>query len=85
MQHRLARTVSVGQSTSNCGHTPRERRIASISLSTLRPSTYAEPAVLRSSPVSMLMVVVLPAPLCPSRLVICIGVCSRHARALLSE
>lgn len=64
-------TVRVGQSMSNCGHTPRLWRMLFISVETSIPSTNAMPPLLLIIPVSMEMVVVLPAPLWPSKHVIC--------------
>lgn len=60
-------TVSVGQSMSNCGHTPRLRRTSRISVAMSRPSMVAVPDVGGIMPVSMPIVVVLPAPLWPKR------------------
>mmetsp|Transcript_37688 Transcript_37688/g.63426 ORF Transcript_37688/g.63426 Transcript_37688/m.63426 type:complete len:286 (+) Transcript_37688:679-1536(+) len=60
-------TVSSGHRMSNCGHTPRLLRMASISVRMSIPSISARPSSGASPPVSMEMVVVLPAPLCPKR------------------
>lgn len=45
--------------------------MAAISVTTSRPCTVASPAEGGKSPMSMFMVVDLPAPLCPSSAVIC--------------
>lgn len=63
-------TVSLSKSTLCCGQSPRLSRIASISVSILLPSTWAEPEVGGKRPVKMDIVVVFPAPLWPSNAVI---------------
>mmetsp|Transcript_27002 Transcript_27002/g.89627 ORF Transcript_27002/g.89627 Transcript_27002/m.89627 type:complete len:238 (-) Transcript_27002:1832-2545(-) len=63
---KCSRTVSSSQSTSCCGQTPMRRRISASSVRRERPATVASPDVGATMPVSMLTVVVLPAPLCPS-------------------
>jgi hypothetical protein len=61
--------VSSPQSTSNCGQTPITARTRSSPPAEAMPSPYtsASPPVGGSTPVRQLMVVVLPAPLGPSR------------------
>mmetsp|Transcript_45801 Transcript_45801/g.71700 ORF Transcript_45801/g.71700 Transcript_45801/m.71700 type:complete len:200 (-) Transcript_45801:1346-1945(-) len=68
---RCSRTVSAGYSTSCCGHTPSVRRMNFICVNTSRPWMKAAPPVGASRPVSIEIVVVLPAPLWPSSAVIC--------------
>ena len=62
--------TSIGLTTSCCGHTPRFLRISTMSSAMLRPSTRAVPREGGISPVSMAIVVVLPAPLWPRSAVI---------------
>ena len=64
---RCSATVRSSQRTSCCGHTPMLVRMAAMSEAMLAPLTKASPADGGTSPVSMEMVVVLPAPLWPSR------------------
>mmetsp|Transcript_6408 Transcript_6408/g.22559 ORF Transcript_6408/g.22559 Transcript_6408/m.22559 type:complete len:210 (+) Transcript_6408:1985-2614(+) len=68
---RCSRTVSASKRTSCCGHTPTCSLASDNDSATLTPSTSASPPVGGSSPVSMPMVVLLPAPLCPSIAVTC--------------
>ena len=70
---RCSRTVIIGQSTSNCGQIPSDARIAGMSVLMDLPLMRASPPVASSMPVSMEMVVVLPAPLCPSNAETCPG------------
>jgi len=55
-----------GHSTSNWGQIPRLALIVDMSVLMLRPLISASPPVASSIPVNMEIVVVLPAPLCPS-------------------
>ena len=64
-RRRCSRTVSIGHSTSNCGQMPKDSRMCSISVRMDLPFTMASPPVALRVPVSMLIVVVLPAPLWP--------------------
>mmetsp|Transcript_3984 Transcript_3984/g.14819 ORF Transcript_3984/g.14819 Transcript_3984/m.14819 type:complete len:236 (+) Transcript_3984:3323-4030(+) len=66
-----SRHVSSSYSTSNCGHTPSDLRSSARSCTTCMPPTQASPLVGSSEPVSCEMVVVLPAPLWPTRPKIC--------------
>mmetsp|Transcript_20686 Transcript_20686/g.73051 ORF Transcript_20686/g.73051 Transcript_20686/m.73051 type:complete len:589 (+) Transcript_20686:2875-4641(+) len=68
-----SRAVSESQMTSCCGHTPSSLRMPLTSWPSDLPNTSASPSVLRSRPVSMLSVVVLPAPLCPRIVNICLS------------
>ena len=70
---RCSRTVIIGHRTSNCGHIPSDARIAGMSVLMLRLLMNASPPVASSMPVSMEMVVVFPAPLCPSNAETCPG------------
>eukprot|EP00732_Lithocolla_globosa_P002376 Lithocolla_globosa_v1_NODE_1541_length_2496_cov_46.810324.p3 type:complete len:186 gc:universal NODE_1541_length_2496_cov_46.810324:1888-1331(-) len=54
-----------------CGHTPRKLRMTSMSAWMSSPNMSALPRLAFSMPVSMLMVVVFPAPLCPNKERIC--------------
>jgi len=56
-----------GHSPPNCGQKPVSRKTASSAVRIERPQSVASPEVGRTSPVSMLIEVVLPAPLGPSR------------------
>mmetsp|Transcript_9592 Transcript_9592/g.24337 ORF Transcript_9592/g.24337 Transcript_9592/m.24337 type:complete len:207 (-) Transcript_9592:1561-2181(-) len=95
--HRWSRTLMVGHKMSNWGHRPRLRRISAMSLSMERPLTVALPLLAWSMPVRTEIVVVFPAPLCPSRAVIwpfcmsrlrsftaCLMVPSEHLNVLLN-
>lgn len=62
----MQRTVMSGHSTSNCGHTPRLRRMAGMASRMDAALMSASPAVGGSMPVRIEMAVVLPAPLCPA-------------------
>ena len=64
---RCSFTVSVGHRTSNCGQIPSDARIVGMSVLIDRPFIFASPPLALSMPVRMLIVVVFPAPLCPSR------------------
>mmetsp|Transcript_11049 Transcript_11049/g.16441 ORF Transcript_11049/g.16441 Transcript_11049/m.16441 type:complete len:251 (-) Transcript_11049:1514-2266(-) len=68
---RCSSTVSSLKSTSCWGHTPNFLRISLMSDLKLRLLTVMSPAVGLSSPVSIEIVVVLPAPLWPSKAKIC--------------
>mmetsp|Transcript_34797 Transcript_34797/g.63335 ORF Transcript_34797/g.63335 Transcript_34797/m.63335 type:complete len:200 (-) Transcript_34797:129-728(-) len=68
---RCSRTVRSGYRMSCCGHTPSVRRMNFICVNTSRPWMKAAPPVGASRPVSIEIVVVLPAPLWPSSAVIC--------------
>ena len=70
---RCSRTVIIGHRTSNCGHMPKLARIAGMSVLMLRLLMNASPPVASSMPVSMEIVVVFPAPLCPSNAETCPG------------
>ena len=63
---RMQRTVMSGHSTSNCGQTPRLRRMAGMASRMDAPLMRASPAVSGIMPVKIEMAVVLPAPLCPA-------------------
>mmetsp|Transcript_10368 Transcript_10368/g.16424 ORF Transcript_10368/g.16424 Transcript_10368/m.16424 type:complete len:308 (-) Transcript_10368:2226-3149(-) len=65
---RCSRAVRLAHSVSNCGHTPITRRTALMptGCATVRPITSALPREGGTNPVSILTVVVLPAPLGPS-------------------
>mmetsp|Transcript_17546 Transcript_17546/g.34250 ORF Transcript_17546/g.34250 Transcript_17546/m.34250 type:complete len:193 (+) Transcript_17546:3690-4268(+) len=76
-RRRCSGTVSSANKTSCCGQMPRKDRIAGMSVLTSRPQIFAAPAEIGSMPVSMLMVVVLPAPLWPSRTNTCPSYISR--------
>lgn len=64
-------TVSLSNRTLCWGHSPRLSRMASISVNILLPFMWAEPDVGGKRPVRIDMVVVFPAPLWPSKAVIC--------------
>ena len=59
--------VQARSSVLYCGTTPMERRASAGSATTSMPAMRTWPAVGRARVVQMLMVVVLPAPLGPSR------------------
>ena len=65
---RFSRAVMSGYTAMSCGTTPITAFTASGAVTTELPSTSASPAEGRSRQLSMLMVVLLPAPLGPSRL-----------------
>ena len=67
---RCSTQLSVGHSTSCCGHTPRRRRTSTMRVPMSRPPTVVLPPLGGTRPDSMLSVVVLPAPLWPSSAVI---------------
>ena len=64
---KCSRTVIIGQSTSNWGQIPKLARIVDMSVLIDLPLIKASPPVLSSIPVSMEIVVVLPAPLWPNK------------------
>mmetsp|Transcript_8940 Transcript_8940/g.8835 ORF Transcript_8940/g.8835 Transcript_8940/m.8835 type:complete len:204 (-) Transcript_8940:1262-1873(-) len=64
-------TVNISNRISCWGQTPRFFLIAAISVLISSPSMVADPAEGGVSPVNMEIAVVLPAPLCPKRAVIC--------------
>ncbi len=59
--------VKYSNNTSCCGHTPKIFLMSSISLNISMPNTEAFPYVGSNNPVNILIVVVFPAPLCPSK------------------
>mmetsp|Transcript_25722 Transcript_25722/g.35378 ORF Transcript_25722/g.35378 Transcript_25722/m.35378 type:complete len:238 (+) Transcript_25722:266-979(+) len=67
---RCSCTVKQGNNTLYCGHTPVIWRIAGKSPAKDLPYICTLPAVASTSPVSVEIVVVFPAPLCPSKQVI---------------
>ena len=70
-------TVSLSKRTLCCGHSPKLSRMASMSVNILWPLIWAEPDVGGKRPVRIDMVVVFPAPLWPSKAVICpLYICS---------
>ena len=62
--------VSCAKIVLSCGHTPSDWRIATIAVRIESPSIHASPPSGGMSPVSIEMVVVLPAPFAPSSAVI---------------
>mmetsp|Transcript_114731 Transcript_114731/g.263356 ORF Transcript_114731/g.263356 Transcript_114731/m.263356 type:complete len:221 (-) Transcript_114731:1658-2320(-) len=60
-------TVSSGHSTLCCGHIPMDARTSLSCWGTAFPKMEISPLLGGNVPVIMLIVVVLPAPLCPSR------------------
>ena len=68
---RLSRQVSAAKTRSCCGQTPESARTPSICVATSLPKATASPSDCGKRPVRMPMVVVLPAPFCPSSAVIC--------------
>ena len=63
--------VNWSNKISNCGHTPIVFLISSISSNISRLKTEAVPEVAGYIPVRIDIVVVFPAPLCPSKAKIC--------------
>mmetsp|Transcript_15760 Transcript_15760/g.36140 ORF Transcript_15760/g.36140 Transcript_15760/m.36140 type:complete len:209 (+) Transcript_15760:529-1155(+) len=62
-----SRPVKLAKWASNCGQYPTRRRVFSGCVVTLKPAKVASPLVGGNSAVSMLIVVVFPAPLIPKR------------------
>ena len=67
---RCSLTDSLSKSTLCCGHSPRLSLMASMSVIILFPLMCAVPEDAGNKPVSIDIVVVFPAPLCPNRAVI---------------